>query len=92
MNVFTFQLLGGSEFRLTVPNNPTLDHNGKRTVWKFVGEVKQAYALSTTFSSFGADVTHYTETENAEMLAEREALMTPASDGPSNQLPDPQSD
>ena len=89
MYVYTFVITGGSEFRLALPNNPVLDHNGHKTVWKVVTDAKHALALFHAFRAFEASVTYHTEKETPAMQAERANPLE--ANGPSNPLPDPQS-
>lgn len=75
MQIWTFLIIGGQDFTLTLKNNPTLDHIGGRTVWKFVGTEASAQALEAALASFGCTVTRTTETESPEQTAERLALL-----------------
>lgn len=75
MQVWTFVILGGQDVSLTLKNNPTLDHVGGRTVWKFVGTESSAAALEAALASFGCTVTRTTETETSDQVAERQALL-----------------
>ena len=79
MQVWTFLIIGGQDVSLTLKNNPTLDHIGGRTVWKFVGMEASAQALEAALVSFGCTVTRTTETESPEQVAERLALLGKAS-------------
>jgi hypothetical protein len=75
MQVWTFLILGGQSVMLTLGHNPTLDHNGGRTVWKFVGTEPSAQALESALKSFECIVFRTTETESQEQAAERLALL-----------------
>jgi hypothetical protein len=75
MQVWTFLIIGGQEFTLALKNNPTLDHIGGRTVWKFVGTESSAQALEVALKSFDCMVTRTTETESPEQVDERLALL-----------------
>ena len=71
MQVWTFLIIGGQSFTLALKNNPTLDHMGGRTVWKFVGLESSAQALEAALASFGCAVTRTTETESSDQSEER---------------------
>lgn len=73
--VWTFQLVGGQAFTMTLPNNPSLDHDGQRTLWKMVGTETLAKQALQAFQAFGVQVNLYTESELPEQTAERLALL-----------------
>lgn len=79
MQVWTFLIIGGQDFTLTLKNNPILDHIGGRTVWKFVGSEESAQALESALKSFDCTVFRTTETESPEQVVERLALLGKAS-------------
>jgi hypothetical protein len=66
--VWTFCIVGGSSFTLSVPGNPSLDHNGRSTLWKFVGTKDQAAQAECLInhSTDAISVTVYAETETTE--------------------------
>lgn len=75
MQIWTFLIIGGQDVSLTLKNNPTLDHIGGRTLWKFAGTDDSASALESALKSFGCIVFRTTETESPEQVAERLALL-----------------
>lgn len=76
MKVWTFVVIGGQPFSLTLPDNPKLDHNGSMTVWKTFCDDGTAASLKEAFTALGAThVTFTTESESAEQKAERASLL-----------------
>ena len=76
MQVWTFIITGGQVFSLTLPNMPPLDHDGKKTVWKMVGDNVKALALQNAIIALGATAYCTTEVESIEQVQERTALLT----------------
>ena len=76
MKVWTFLIRGGpSDFSLTLPNNPSLYHDGSITIWKMVGTQETANTGAGLIRSLGAAVTVYTEEQSKEQEAERRSLL-----------------
>lgn len=73
--VWTFQLVGGQTFDMKLPNNPPLNHDGQRTLWKLVCTKLLAQQAMSAFQAFGANVNMYVEQELPEQVAERQALL-----------------
>ena len=61
-----FQIVGGEPFRIEIPGNPPLEHNGKRTVWQYVGTDEQASSVETSISLL-CDVTRHCEGQTEEL-------------------------
>lgn len=74
--VWTFVVCGGQTLRLSLANNPALDHDGTRTLWKLVGDATMAMQAENALRAFGCSVRCYTETESPEQQAERAYLTT----------------
>lgn len=64
--VHTFEIVGGKPFRIDFPANPPLEHDGKRTVWKFVGTEKEAQVMELTLGLL-ANFTRYCESQTPEL-------------------------
>ena len=76
MKVWTFVIIGGQSFSLSLQNTPRLDHNGSRTVWKTFCNESTAASLKEAFMALGAThVTSTTESESAEQKVERASLL-----------------
>lgn len=82
--VWTFEIRGGSSFRLDVQSNPSLLHGCDLatwriepglSLWKMVGTVEQADAVEAAIREAGARVRRYTEEQTPEQEAERLRLL-----------------
>jgi len=73
--VWTFRIIGGQEFRITLPQNPPLVHEGRTTVWKLCGDSKVANAVAKMMRTLGAKVEVFTEQEDPTQAAERRKLL-----------------
>ena len=74
--VWTYLLLSGPPIQMTLPGNPELDFQGRRTIWKIVASQEVADYGLRLFESLGIKVQLFTEEENDEMKAEREKYQT----------------
>jgi len=72
--VWTFQITGGKPFRLSIPQNPLLDHNGRMTLWKLVGTEMLADQVEHDISKFGGQVKRYGEQQTPELIEARGKL------------------
>lgn len=70
--VWTFLLLSGPPMQITLPGNPSLDFQGRRTSWKIVASQEVADDALRLFENLDIKVQRFTEEENDEMKAERE--------------------
>ena len=61
-----FEIAGGKPFRIEMPGNPPLEHDGKRTVWQYVGTDQQAVEVETSISLL-CEVTRYCEGQTQEL-------------------------
>jgi len=73
--VWTFLITGGQTFQMMLPNNPILIHEGRRTIWKLVGDESLASQAENAFKAFGATITRYTESESSDQYEERLNLL-----------------
>ena len=74
--VWTFVIMGGDgELTITLPNNPSLVHNGRRTVWKLLGTSKLADAAAELIRSAGCQVIRHGETQTDEQTFERQQIL-----------------
>ena len=65
--VWTFIITGGDEcLKISLPNNPSLVHDGRRTIWKLLGTERLAAAAETIILSAGAEVVRYAESQTEE--------------------------
>ena len=84
--VWTFQIIGGSEFSVGVPNNPQLSHDGSLTIYHFVGSDPLSDTLFGLVSEWGCRVQRFAEIETAEQTEqhrryiESEASLFPCMD------------
>lgn len=69
--VWTFVVRGGDPFAISVPLNPTLDHDGSMTVWKLVATADKAREVEEAIREIGSNVTVYTEETTPEQDQER---------------------
>lgn len=74
--VWTYLLLSGPPIQMTLPGNPALDFQGRRTLWKIVASQEVADDGLQLFKSLGIKVQRFTEEENEEMKAERDKYQT----------------
>jgi len=77
VKVWTFVIEGGQELSLSLPGNPSLQHDALRTIWKLVGTEETANSAAGLIRSLGAKVTLYTEEETPEQVEERSRLLDP---------------
>lgn len=75
MKVWTFVIEGGQEFTLSLPGNPSLQHDAFRTIWKLVGTEETADSAARLICSLGAKVTRLTEEETPEQVEGRARLL-----------------
>lgn len=85
--VWTFEIRGGSPFRLDAQSNPSLLHGyhftpwrithnpPSMTLWKMVGTTEQADAVEAAIHEAGAKVRRYTEEQSPEQRNERLRLL-----------------
>lgn len=74
--VWTFVIRGGEPIGLSLPRNPTLDHDGEMTMWKLVATETTARMVETLLlDEAGAQVEVYTEEETEEQKTLREARL-----------------
>lgn len=74
-HVWTIVITGGDPFRLTLIGNPTLDHQGERTVWKVVGTADMAKRVVDIAKTLRCKADFWTEEETPEQCAERAAIL-----------------
>ena len=74
MQVWTFVITQGNPFRLTLPNNPSVEHDGGKTVWKMIASEELAAQTTAAFRALGATVQRYTEIESDEQKAFRKTV------------------
>jgi hypothetical protein len=55
--VWTMIILGGGPCLLRLPQNPLLDHDGTRTLWKFSGSVQQLDSIKTLLAQISPSST-----------------------------------
>lgn len=72
MKVWTFEITGGEPCVLQLPNTPTLNHTGDKTLWKMVGTSVLALAVETMLLASGADVILRTEFQTPEQTLMRQ--------------------
>lgn len=77
MRMWTFVIHGGSPISIKMPNNPVLDHDGDRTIWKMFGSEDQADSVQRVLESQKCRVDRYSEGETVEQQEERKKRMTP---------------
>jgi hypothetical protein len=76
VRVWTFLVRGGpDDFSLTLPNNPSLTHNGTTTLWKLLGTKETADSALGLIRSLGATAEVFTEEESPEQRIERKRLL-----------------
>ena len=75
VKVWTFVIEGGERMGLTLPNNPALVHDGRKTLWKLVGTKETADTAAGLIRSLGATLTILTEEESVEQRAERDRIL-----------------
>jgi hypothetical protein len=73
--VWTFEVLSGPPFQLSLPNNPSLTFEGHRTLWKLVGTRELAVAAEQIMKAIGVKVNCYTEEQTPEQAQERRNLL-----------------
>jgi len=73
--VWTFLVLGGEPFHLFADLNPSLEHDGGRTMWKMVGTRPEAAQAVKTIQDQGAQVVLTTEEQSPEQERERLRLL-----------------
>jgi hypothetical protein len=66
----TFEIKGGEPFRISMPGNPPLEHNGKRTLWQYVGTDDQAKDIEINIGLL-CEVTRYCEGQTQELKTGR---------------------
>lgn len=76
-SVWTFEITGGSDFQVYFRNNPPVEHNGVRTLWKMVGSWLDTLVVRTLFESHGAKVEVTTETQNQQQARIRGGFEAP---------------
>lgn len=66
VKVWTLDICGGQQFELRVPRHPVLQHDGRKTIWKFLGS-KEAVeeVIRTMVDGQGVSVVAHTEEEDA---------------------------
>ncbi len=69
--VWTFVIRGGGEIMLAMPRTPTLDHDGRMTMWKMVGTARIAESVKAILEEAGASVELHTEGQSPEQEALR---------------------
>ena len=62
----TFEIRRGKPFRIELPGNPPLNHDGKRTLWQYVGTDEQAQNLEISIGLL-CDVSRYCEGQTQEL-------------------------
>jgi len=77
MKVWTFRIQFGEAVRIAALTQPLLDHPGgmNLTLWKMVGEEKEAPEIQHALEERGCYVQRYTEVQSAEQEAERRRLL-----------------
>ena len=40
MKVWTFKITGGEPIQIGIPNSPVLNHVGRMTLWKMIGQTR----------------------------------------------------
>ncbi len=75
LKVWTFELISGPTFRLDLPHNPSLDFDGKHTIWKMVGTDKVADSVMMLMMGLGVILKVFVEEQTVEQKAERDALL-----------------
>ena len=75
VKVWTFIIKGGLPLHMQLQGKigPSLDHNGRRSIWKMTGTADEARAAETLLTGplVGATVQCLTEEEDDEMVALR---------------------
>ena len=64
--VWTFIIRGGIPFAMSLPQNPPLSHDGRRTIWKLVGTPRLAEMAKEIIEGRGASVDVHTEEQTEE--------------------------
>ena len=72
--IWTFHILSGPTFRLDLPRSPSLDFQGRPTLWKMIGKEGQATAVAQLLRGMSVVFRLHVETETEEQKAERKAL------------------
>jgi len=75
--VWTFKITGGSVFLLDMSEggHPDLYHNGRLTLWKFLGDKKDAEKIKSSVEDLECEVELHTEEQSPEQEAERRRRM-----------------
>lgn len=71
VKVWTFLLLSGPPIQITLPGNPPLDFQGRRTIWKIVSSRAIAEQAKNLLTLSGITVELYTESMNEDMIREQ---------------------
>lgn len=72
--VWTFLIIGGTPFTLSLPGNPSLDHSGlpgQRTLWRLVGTPELANQAEALLKEQGSLVEVYAEFETEDQHRQR---------------------
>lgn len=73
--LWTFLVLGGTEFYYSGEGNPPISHDGHRTIWKMIATEKNASSTEELFVVSGAKVTRYCYVPNEVEELERKQLL-----------------
>lgn len=76
VKVWTFRIQGGQEFSITLKGNPSVNHDGGRTLCKLVCSFEVAEQFIGLVKALGSSVEVFTEEESQEQTEERETLLT----------------
>lgn len=71
LKVWTFCIVGGEPFQLSLPGNPALEHDGHRTLWHLAGTQEMANQAEQLLKDTGAQITVHAEFETEEQYKQR---------------------
>lgn len=61
-----YEITGGKPFQIEMPGNPPLSHDGKRTLWQYMGTDDQAQEVEVSIGLL-CKVTRYCEGQTQEL-------------------------
>ena len=76
VKIWTLRIQGEPEFAITLPGNPSLDHDGSLTLWKISGSFHLVSKAVDLIQAIGPTVDVFTEEQTPEQAKERDGLLT----------------